>query len=263
MAPARAALDAARRAPRPGLALALTVVLAVAVNLAVGLVVPAALYVPGALLAALAAAWIAVRVGGCGARDLGLARADLGRGLRYGAVTVAPVAAVLALGVALPATRELFADRRVDQHSVAVLLYVTLVRIPLGTVVLEETLFRGVLLGLGLRRWSRGVVVAWSSLLFGLWHVLPARGLPGFNPLVASVSQGTLRHLLAIVLAVVGTALAGALFCWLRLRARSLLAPAVLHLAANSLAYATAWAVLRAGWSPAVESSAGRLVTGW
>ena len=225
--------------------MALAVALAVAVNLVTGLVVPATLYVPAALLGALAAAWIAVRVGGCGARDLGLARADLGRGLHYGAVAVGAVAAVLALGVALPATRELFADRRVDQHSLAVLWYVTLVRIPLGTVALEETLFRGTLLGLGLRRWSRRGAVAWSSLLFGLWHVLPARGLPGFNPLVASVSQGTVRHVLTIALAVAGTALAGTLFCWLRLRARSLLAPAMLHLAANSLAYAAAWEVLR------------------
>jgi uncharacterized protein len=227
--------------------MALTIALAVAVNLGVGLVVPDPLYVPTALLAALAAVWVAVRVGGCGPADLGLAPADLGRGLRHGTVAVAAVALALALAAAVPTTRELFADRRVDQHSVAALWYVTLVRIPLGTVVLEETLFRGTLLGLGLLRWSRGTAVAFSSVLFGLWHVLPARGLPGFNPVVASLSRGSVRHLLAISLAVAGTALAGALFCWLRLRARSLLAPVMVHLATNSLAYATAWAILRAG----------------
>jgi membrane protease YdiL (CAAX protease family) len=127
------------------------------------------------------------------------------------------------------------------------LLYVTLVRIPLGTVALEETLFRGVLLGLGRRCWRPGPAVAWSSLLFGLWHVLPARGLPGFSPVVAGAAHGTPRHLLAITLGVAGTALAGVLLCWLRLRARSLLAPVMVHLATNSLAYATAWAILRAG----------------
>jgi uncharacterized protein len=54
-----------------------------------------------------------------------------------------------------------------------------------------------------------------------------------------------LRHLLSIVLAVTATALAGVVFCWLRLRTRSLAAPAVLHLAGNSLAYLIAWIVLR------------------
>ena len=39
-------------------------------------------------------------------------------------------------------------------------------------------------------------------------------------------TQGILRHLLLTVLAVAATALAGVVFCWLRLCARSLAAPA-------------------------------------
>jgi membrane protease YdiL (CAAX protease family) len=230
--------------------MALAVALAAALNLALNLLLPAALYVPAALLGVLAALLVAARVGGCRATDLGLAPADLGSGWRHGAAAAAAVAAVLALAVALPSTRGLFADRRVDQHSVAVLLYVALVRIPLGTVALEETLFRGVLLGLGLRRWRPAAAVAWSSLLFGVWHVLPARGLPGFNPVLAGATHGTPRHLLAIALGVAGTALGGALLCWLRLRARSLLAPVLLHLVGNGLAYAAAWEVLRHGPVP-------------
>jgi membrane protease YdiL (CAAX protease family) len=58
-------------------------------------------------------------------------------------------------------------------------------------------------------------------------------------------TQGILRHLLLTVLAVAATALAGVVFCWLRLCARSLAAPAMLHLAGNSLAYLLAWIVLR------------------
>ena len=230
---------------RFGLALMLVVALAVAGNAAINLLIPAPLYVFVALLLALLAVLVAVRVGGCGARDLGFDRVQLGHGLRHGAAAAAVLAVVLAAGAALPATRELFADRRVDQHSVPLLLYHTLVRIPLGTVVLEETLFRGVLLGLPLRRWSPRAAVAFSSILFGLWHLLPARDVSGFNPLVAAATQGALRHLLSIVLAVTATALAGVVFCWMRLRTRSLAAPAVLHLAGNSLAYLIAWIVLR------------------
>jgi membrane protease YdiL (CAAX protease family) len=225
--------------------MALVVALAAAGNLATNLLAPAALYVPTALLVAAAAVLIAVRVGGCGARDLGLARADLVRGVRLGAVAVAVVAGLLAVGVALPATRGLFADRRVDQHSVLALLYATLVRIPFGTALLEETLFRGVLLGLGLRQWQPGVAVAWSSALFGLWHVLPAGGLAGYNPAVAGTLHGGGGRLLVTAAAVAASALAGALFCWLRLRSGSLLAPVMLHAATNSLAYATAWVLLQ------------------
>jgi uncharacterized protein len=224
--------------------MALVVALAAAGNAATNLLAPAALYVPTALLVAVLAVLIAVRLGGCDARDLGLARADLGRGLRHGAVAMAVVAGLLAVGVTLPATRELFADRRVDEGSVAALLYATLVRIPLGTALLEETLFRGVLLGLGLRRWPRRVAVAWSSALFGLWHVLPAGGLSGYNPVVADAVHGPAGRLVVTAAAVAATAPAGLVFCWLRLRAGSLLAPVMLHAATNSVAYAAAWVVL-------------------
>jgi membrane protease YdiL (CAAX protease family) len=236
---------AAPPTPRPGLATALVVALAAAGNIATNRLAPAALYVPTALVVAAAAVALAVRVGGCGVRDLGLARADLSSGLRLGAVAMAVVAGLLAVGLALPATRELFADRRVDEHSVAALPYATLVRIPLGTALLEETLFRGVLLGLGVRQWPPWVAVAWSSALFGLWHVLPASGLAGYNPAVAGTLQGAGGRLAVTAAAVGASALAGVLLCWLRLRAGSLLAPVLLHATTNGLAYAAAWFLLQ------------------
>jgi hypothetical protein len=92
-----------------------------------------------ALVLAVLAVLVAVQVGGCNARDLGLDREHLGCGLRLGAAAAAALVVVLIVVAALPATRDLFADRRVDPHSVTLLLYHTLVRIPLGTVVLEDT----------------------------------------------------------------------------------------------------------------------------
>jgi membrane protease YdiL (CAAX protease family) len=131
---------------------------------------------------------VAVRVGGCTARELGLDRRDAGRGLAEGLVAAAALAIVLAVAAILPATRGLFQDRRAEDASVVVLLYLVLVRVPLGTVTVEETLFRGVLLGLGLRRWSRRVAVAVSSVAFGLWHILPARQLTTFNPVTEGLA---------------------------------------------------------------------------
>jgi membrane protease YdiL (CAAX protease family) len=63
---------------------------------------------------------------------------------------------------------------------------------------------------------------------------------------VAGAAGGPAGRVLGVVAAVAGTALAGLVFCWLRLRTRSLLAPALLHAAVNGLGYALAFLVLRA-----------------
>ena len=46
-------------------------------------------------------------------------------------------------------------------------------------------------------------------------------------------------------LAIVVTMIAGSVFCWLRLRSRSLIAPIVAHWATNSAALIVAWIVIR------------------
>jgi uncharacterized protein len=234
------------RDTRAGLALVVVLGAAVTWNLAANLWLPWALYVPGALVLAATLVGVAVRIGGCRWSDLGLDRREFRRGLAYGAAVALPVTVILALGAALPATRGLFQDRRAAGISTAVLLYVILVRVPLGTVVLEETLFRGVLLGLGLRRWSQTMSVTVSCLAFGLWHVLPARHVASFNPVFTGLAGGQLGWLYGVVAAVVATAVAGLVLCWLRLRSRSLLAPALLHATVNGLGYGLAFLAGRA-----------------
>jgi membrane protease YdiL (CAAX protease family) len=44
-----------------------------------------------------------------------------------------------------------------------------------------------------------------------------------------------------VVVAVSGTAVAGLVLCWLRLRSRSLLAPALVHATVNGLGYGFAF----------------------
>ena len=53
-------------------------------------------------------------------------------------------------------------------------LFTALVVIPFGTVVLEEIAFRSVLWGMLARHQPQWAVLATTSVLFGLWHVLPA-----------------------------------------------------------------------------------------
>jgi membrane protease YdiL (CAAX protease family) len=118
------------------------------------------------------------------------------------------------------------------------------VRIPLGTAVLEETAFRAVLPGLFAHRWGvlRGSIAA--SVCFGFWHVLPALNLNEVNPTAARIfGDGAGGVAAAVVFGVVGTAIAGLWWCWIRYRAGSVLATIIAHVASNSVAYTIAFVV--------------------
>ena len=142
--------------------------------------------------------------------DLGLDRTTWRSGVRWGAVAFAVVLAVVVLAAVIP----------------------------------EELLFRGVLLGAALGVWGsrRGLVAA--SVVFGLWHVFPTLSTAGGNEAFAGADATVLGHLGLVVGAVVSTAVAGAIFGWLRLRSRSLLAPVLAHLSTNGVALVVAWFVV-------------------
>jgi membrane protease YdiL (CAAX protease family) len=157
-----------------------------------------------------------------------------------GLALAAPVALALLL-VSGTRHRGLIADERVAGLGGAVLAYHTLVRIPLGTAVTEEVLFRGVLFEAWLAAGSAPAGAAlWSALAFGLWHVAPsAIGLRLNDP------EARPDHVAGVVAAaVVVSALAGLALTWLRLASGGLLAPIALHGAVNSGA---AFAAARAG----------------
>jgi uncharacterized protein len=208
-------------------------------NLAINRLVPSAAYVP-ANLAVAGLSVLAARRWGVPAAGMGLARDRLARGLRVGLAASVPVVAVVALGALLPATRRFFLDERATTVEAGQVLYQTLVRIPLGTAVAEETLFRGALLGLLLQRHPRRRAVAVSSVLFGCWHVLPTLATLRLNPAGAAVGDDPLRTAGAVLASVAATAVAGLGFTWLRLRGGSLAAPVVVHAALNSSAFAAA-----------------------
>ncbi|WP_248966287.1 CPBP family intramembrane glutamic endopeptidase [Sphaerisporangium perillae] len=198
-------------------------------------------------------------------RRSGLAWSEMGfadgrRGAKIGGALAAAVAAVYAGGILPASTRRFFRDERALALSRARLLEEALVQVPLGTVLLEEVAFRGVLPAV-LRRWhGPGVAVAGSSALFGLWHVLPALDMASANPALSGLARndtterpadagttappaggGALR---LVVASVISTGVAGVLFHELRRRG-GLAAPSLLHLATNSLGYAAARAARR------------------
>lgn len=134
------------------------------------------------------------------AAELGLR--NFAAGLKWGAAASAVPVLGSAVVAAIPALR-----RRVRPSEDELAEWV-LFRIPVGTVLTEELLFRGVL---------DAASPALSPIFFGLWHIHPARA-------AGDTVVGT----------VVATAAAGVVFSWLRARSGSVLAPALLHYFLNA-----------------------------
>ena len=202
-------------------------------------VLPSALYVPWNLTISVVVALVGLR--SVSAQDMGFA--EWRRGAAFGFVLMGATAVVMLVGVAMPAFQELYEDRRVDEGGWS-MLYQVAVRIPLGTAVLEEVAFRAVVPALFAVRFGvmRGCVVA--SVLFGFWHVLPSLSLDEVNPVAAEAfGTGAGGTLAAVTFAVLGTTVAGFWFCWIRYRARSVLATILAHVASNSIGYTIAWYV--------------------
>jgi uncharacterized protein len=167
--------------------------------------------------------------------DLGLCRRTWLRGAAFGLGAVAAVVGVYAAAAALPFTRAAFLDVRYEMPAGRALL-TALVLIPIGTVLLEEVAFRGVLLGLITRHRGGPWGIGLSSALFGAWHILPSLDLTHANAAVGAVAGGGLAGQVGAVLSVVVfTAIAGLLLAELRRRSGSILAAAGLHWAVNGV----------------------------
>jgi membrane protease YdiL (CAAX protease family) len=165
--------------------------------------------------------------------QLGLGRNRLASGLRWGLGAIAVVAVVFLIGVLVPLARPAFQDSRYHQAAGRALL-TALVVIPFGTVVLEEIAFRSVLWGMLARHSRTWQVLVTTSLLFGLWHVLPSLHLASANRGVGEAIGG--GGTVVVVLATVAfTAVGGAVFGELRRRSDSLLASVGAHWATNGL----------------------------
>ncbi|MFY9932462.1 MAG: CPBP family intramembrane glutamic endopeptidase [Streptosporangiaceae bacterium] len=188
----------------------------------------------------------AARTCGVSWASLGVRPDRLGRGIRIGLTTALLAAAVVGLGAVVPATRGFFHDERARGGGTRHVLFETLMRIPLGTALPEEVIFRGSLLGLFTQRHSPAVAASMSSILFGVWHVLPTlRTLP-LNPAGARVHGNPMRAVGVVLATVTATTLAGYGLAWLRFRSGSIAAPLVAHASLNGAAYLAARFVIDA-----------------
>ena len=229
--------------PSSPTAVAVTVAILIGYNALQHVLLPSPLYVPANLAVAAAVVAIALREG-ITFEELGLARARLRDGARLGLAAAALIALAVVVAAIIPAARDAFMDRRAANIGIAGLIYQVLLLIPFGTVVLEEVAFRGALLAQVARRAGIRAGVALSSLLFGLWHVLPSRALVTGNEAVAEVADGAGGRVLTVAGAVVVTGVAGALLSWLRLYSGSLGAPMLAHAASNGCAFGAAYVLM-------------------
>lgn len=168
---------------------------------------------------------------------LGRTGLPLGRPWPLGVGAAGLVVAGLLVAARLPSTRPLLADRRMAGVDALGTAWRALVRIPLGTVVLEEVAFRGVLPVL--------LSPVAAAGLFGLWHILPA---------ARTLETNGARARWPVSMAVVAAAGVGLVLWELRLATGGLVAPALVHVAANSGATVAAYLVMPPpgrGWAPA------------
>src|SRR3954451_6501600 len=176
-------------------------------------------------------AW--ARLDGLTWSQLGLGRDSLAKGCRWALGAIAVVAGVYVVGVLLPPTRPAFQDVRYHL-PLPEALGTAFVVIPVGTVLLEELAFRSVLWGALARHMKQWQVLVSTSVLFGLWHILPSLHIGGANR-GGSGAVGGAGDVLVVAGAVALTTVGGLVFGELRRRSGSVLASAGAHWATNAL----------------------------
>jgi membrane protease YdiL (CAAX protease family) len=177
---------------------------------------------------------------GAAAADLGLERAAVPAGVRYGAAAFGTVAVVVLLAAVVPLTQPMLHDAR-GEITGGQLLYEVTVVVVLLTALPEEFAFRGVLLGSSTTLWGPRRATVATAILFGLWHIQPTLQTMSDNRALGGASAQPGGQVALVAGAVVVTFLAGLAFAWLRLRSRSLVAPVLAHVATNGLALVAAW----------------------
>lgn len=224
----------------------------VAANLALNLVAEK-FYVPLAIIFAIGVAAIGLGFG-LDLEHLGLATNTIVPGLVWAAIAVGVVAVIFFLAALIRPARVLFADERATSAPGRQIARRMLIDVPLGTVLLEETVFRGVLYGMLWQSFNQVVAIVGTSVLFGLWHVLPA--IPSHESHEAvrkAVGTSIWGKLAAIALTVLGTAAAGIGFALTRWWTGSVFPAIGLHWALNGLGLFAAWALAR--WTHARKAA--------
>lgn len=178
--------------------------------------------------------------------DMGLGWGYLVPGFLWGVGCVVVVTTGYLVAAAFRKGRNAMHDDRVAEMSGPRLMFQALVEVPFGTVLFEEIAFRAVLFSMLARRFGIVWAIVISAILFGLWHILPSIGTHEQSAALGSVvGEGRRGNILAVLVSVLTTAIAGVIFAGLRLVSGSVLAPMGLHWATNGMGYFFSWTIIR------------------
>jgi membrane protease YdiL (CAAX protease family) len=157
-----------------------------------------------------------------------------------------PIGAAVALGAFLPWTARFIREERIVSAGTKDAVHELLLRIPLATVASEELMFRGALDAIFSQHRSPKSAALLSAALFGAWHIFPALDRTLANPGVSRHHSGSKAKQTLVILGVCGaTALGGLALSRLRNRSGSVIAPMLVHLAANAGGFLGGWLATR------------------
>lgn len=167
--------------------------------------------------------------------DMGLAFNKILPGLSIAFIAAFLIVLGTLIIAMIPFLRKFFLGDDLANASGKLITYEATIRVPLGTALIEEVLFRGVLLGLLLQHNSILISVLISSVIFGLWHILPTISMLENNKIIAKANRDLKhRHYASIIGVVLITTTAGIFFSWLRIISNSIIAPWLVHWSINS-----------------------------
>ena len=214
----------------------------VGLNVLVNGVLPQRWHLAASLGASGVIAGLAARAG-AGPREQGIRARDLPKGVIFGMAASAPIVAGMGAGIASRRSRHFYRDPRVTDASAREAAYHVFVRIPFGTALPEELIFRGAILGLLSKYHPPHIAAAMSSVLFGLWHIAPTVDRFESHGDAAMDAPGEAAR--RVVTSVVATTASGFLLAGLRTRSGSIMAPWMAHSAANASGFVVGWLAAR------------------
>jgi membrane protease YdiL (CAAX protease family) len=158
-------------------------------------------------------------------------------------------------------SRALYHHERITRADLGKAAYEVFIRIPFGTALPEELIFRGALLSILSRHHRAGLAAGVTSCFFGLSHIAPAlkRRQRTFQTNTGGHDTTLRDDTTFVATSIVATTAAGLLLAWLRYRSGSIVAPWIAHCAANAAGYTAGWLALRRSSESVVAPDGARL----
>ena len=168
-------------------------------------------------------------------RDMGISVYTITSGILIAAAASLVIAIMTLIIAIIPPLRKYFLGDNLSSASGRLIAFEAGIRIPFSTALIEEVLFRGVLLGLLLIHYPTLIALLYSSAIFGLWHIFPTiKTLEQTDATARAVQTKKHRMYGGVVATVTITSVAGLLFGYLRILAGSIVAPWLLHWTINA-----------------------------